>query len=230
MGLFDAFSADQNRQYANQTANRQEQAINQGQEEANKNIRFGVRQGVPALNQGVQAFQPFQANGVLGSNALTSGLGLNGQAGYDATVNAFHNGPGFQFALDQANQNILRNAAQTGNVASGNVGIALSDRARQMQNQEYNSWLDRLSGLAGQGLQGAGGMAQNLQALANLWQTGGENLANIATGGAANRANIYGQQGQNLANANNTANANQWNAILGLGNAAAQGVGAYYGA
>ncbi len=222
MGLFDAFSADSNRQLARQTANQQEAAINKGKTQGRQDINKGMAKGAVPLNQASAGFAPFQQNGVLGSNALTSGLGLNGQAGYDATVGAFHNGPGFQFALDQANQNVLRNQAQTGALNSGNTLTALSDRAQGLQNQEYGSWLDRLQGLSGQGLQGAAGQAQALSNLSNLFQTGYENKANIATGAASNLANIYGQQGQNLASANNTANTNAWGAILGLGNAGAQ--------
>lgn len=226
MGLFDSFSADSNRQIARQTEKKQLGQINQGQKDAQGNLRYTMRQAVPAINRGVEAFTPFQANGVQGSNMYSNALGLNGQGGYDAATGAFHNSPGFQFALDQANQNILRNQAQTGALNSGNTLAALGERAQGLQNQEWNNWLANLAGLAGQGLQGAGGMASGLTNLANLWQNQGENMANLNTGAATNRANIYGQTGQNVANANNTANSNQWGAILGLLNAGAQGLGA----
>jgi hypothetical protein len=229
MGLFDAFSADQNTGIANKMAGQQESAINKGAKKADKKIEFGLRKGVPVLEQGAASFQPFQASGVQGNAMLANSLGLNGQAGNDAALGAFQNGPGFTAALDRANQNILRNNAATGNVLSGNTGIALSDRARDMQNLEYGGWQDRLAGLSQQGLQGAGGMSQNLQQLAGLWQTGAQDQANIALGRGTNLANIYGQQGQNIAGANNTANSNQWGAILGLANAAASAAGGKMG-
>lgn len=227
-GIFDSIlgggSTDQNRQINRQTQNAQLGYIDQGQTEANKDIRFGMRQAVPAINQGVQAFQPWQSAGVQGVSMIPNALGLGGQEGYDAAIGAFQNSPGFQAALDRANQNVLRNNAQMGNVASGATGIALSDRARELQNLDYNNWIQNLFNLSGQGLQGAGGMASGLTNLANLWRGGSQDLANVATGAAANRSNIAGQYGQNQATLNNQADANnaaKWAAILNLGGQAA---------
>ncbi len=224
MGLFDAFSADSNRQLARQTANQQESAINKGKQQGRQDINTGTRKAAVPLNQAVAGFQPFQSAGVQGVGMLPNALGLNGQEGYNSAVGAYQQSPGFQFSIDQANQNVLRNNAATGNVLSGNTGIALSDRARELQNLDYNKWIQNLFSLSDEGLRGAAGGAQGLQSLGNLFENAGQNKANIATGAASNLANIYGQQGQNLASANNTANTNTWAAILGLANAAASAV------
>jgi hypothetical protein len=220
MGLFDIFSGDEGSQAATQAYNAQTAALKKGQKKAVNSLESGAKQAAPNYQQGAAAFAPFQANGVQGSNMLSNALGLNGQQGYDAATGAFHQGPGFQFALDQANQNVMRNQAQTGGLNSGNTLTALSDRAQGLQNQEYNNWISNLQGLSGQGLQGATGQAQELNQLGGLFNTLGQNKATVYQ----NTAQGLGTAGANLAQnqyaAQNGANQNIWGAItggLGLG-------------
>ena len=73
-------------------------------------------------------------------------LGLGGAAGHDAATGAFQAGPGYDYAVKQGLQGIMRNASSLGNIASGNTAMALQDRGNQLANQEYGGWLDRLSG------------------------------------------------------------------------------------
>lgn len=217
MGLFDIFDSSGGEQAAQQAYNAQTGAAKQGFNKQKKFINQGVENAAPNYQQGAQAFAPFQQNGVQGSNMLSNALGLNGQGGYDSAVGAFHNGPGYQFALDQANQNVMRNQAATGGLNSGGTLTALSDRAQGMQNQEYNNWVQQLQGLSGQGLQGATGQANELNKLGELYSNQGNNLA----AAAGNKYNTLGTAGANLAQntfaAQNGADSNIWSAIMGLG-------------
>ena len=63
-----------------------------------------------------------------------------------AAEGAFQEGPGYDYAVQQGLQGVMRNASSLGNIASGNTAMALQDRGNQLANQEYGGWLDRLSG------------------------------------------------------------------------------------
>jgi hypothetical protein len=73
-------------------------------------------------------------------------LGLGGAQGTQDAQGAFQAGPGYDYAVKQGLQGVMRNASSLGNIASGNTAMALQDRGNQLANQEYGGWLDRLQG------------------------------------------------------------------------------------
>jgi hypothetical protein len=221
MGLFDSlFGGGTDTSALQKGASDAEDALNKGKKKGLNALDSAKRQYTPEYRTAAAGFSPFQQSGVAANSMYANGLGLNGQTGYDAAQGAFKQGPGYQFALDQANQNILRNAAQTGNVGSGNVQIALSDRAQGMQNQEYQTWLDNLFRGGSQGLTGAQGMSQALQNLGSQFANTGQAKADVHTGAAGalatNASNLgAGLQGQSAAD--QASQLSLLNAIIGGG-------------
>ena len=99
--------------------------------------------------------------------------------------------------------------------ASGNTLDAITRLGSNLANQEYGSWLDRLSGQAGQGLQAATGISGNNAAAgtydygagstgATLSQQLGTALGNNAVNQGTQSAGIYGGLGSALADSNST--------------------------
>lgn len=104
-------------------------------------------------------YSPYASRYNAGSQMYANALGLGGDAGTAAARDAFKTGPGYDFAVGQGLQGVMRNASAMGNVGSGNTAIALQDRGNQLANQEYGGWLDRLSGYDPLGMQAAGAQA-----------------------------------------------------------------------
>src|ERR1700739_443448 len=120
MGIFDIFSNSD----AQNAAAAQTSAINQGLGQLSN--YYG--QGSNALQTNyAAALQPLtqqQGTNTAGSNQLASllGFGPQGSAGIQSTL---ENLPGYQFALNQGAQNVMRNQAATGQLNSGATDLAL---------------------------------------------------------------------------------------------------------
>lgn len=203
--LFDIFS----NKNAQDAANAQTQGYQQGYNQLSNLFS----QGANSLNQNYAAgLAPVQQNyntSQQGMTALGNALGLNGAQGNAAAVQAFQNNPGYQFQLDQGNQNILRNQAATGQLNSGGTNLDLLKYGQGLANQGWNQYIQNLQpymGLAqnsaGQALQGYGNLGNQL---AGLYQGQG----NAAYGSQVGQANAQA----NADLANNQASQNMWNAI-----------------
>ena len=173
------------------------------------------------------ALQPFLQNYATargGVGALTDALGITGDpAQLTARLQAT---PGYQFQLQQGNENILRNASRTGSLASGGTNVDLLKFGQGLADTTYQNYVQNLqpflgaSGTAASGigniytgLGGAlsgvyGGLGTGLAniytggagALGNVYTGGAGALANTYTGGAGSLANIYNATGQGAAN------------------------------
>jgi hypothetical protein len=205
MGLFDGIFGGGTDTSALQTgAADAEDALNKGKGKGLKALGKAEDKYTPRYETAANAFSPYQQTGGAANSMYGNALGLNGQTGYDAALGAFHQGPGFQFALDQANQNVMRNQAATGALNSGGTLTALSDRAQGLQNQEYQTWLDNLFRGGSQGIMGAQGQSQALQALGSQIANTGALKSGVHTGAAGalatNASNLgAGLQGQTAA-------------------------------
>ena len=100
----------------------------------------------------------------------------------------FQEDPGYQYAQDQAMQQVQRNAAAKGLLGSGRVIRDMQDRSMNMANQQYGNWFNRqnqafnqyqnrLAGLAG----GPTGAEQANQMGTNLGQAGLQTGANLGS-------------------------------------------------
>lgn len=105
--------------------------------------------------------QPFVNNGINASNTLASGLGGN--------LSTFYNSPDYQFALKGGSEALDNSAAAKGGALSGNQIRAQTEYGSGLATQNLQSYFQRLSGMAGQGIQ-AGGMLGQFGS--SLGQTG----------------------------------------------------------
>ena len=202
MSLFSWLAPSVNQGAMNQQTTLAEQALQalkQGQKKAIGAIDTGTTQAQPSFQEAVDLFKGVTQGRQGATDMYYNSLGLNGLEGNQTALDAFQQGPGYQFALDQANQNVLRNSAATGGVASGGTLQGLSDRAQQLQNLEYGNWQNRLQNL--DVLPAAQGQAGQLQNLGNLFANAGTNKASVYTGMAPaiagqynNQAGLIGQQ------------------------------------
>ena len=219
MSIFDAFSPSKGQQYAGNARQEEKQILKKGKKEGIGYYTQADAQATPYLTDAQANYKNLQGQQQAGYDMYQNSLGLNGQAGYDAAQGAFHQGPGYQFALDQANQNVLRNQASLGALNGGNTLMALSDRAQQLQNLEFGNWQNRLAGF--NPMQGAEGYGNLAQSLANLKYNINAGKSGIAQDFAKAQAASAGDYWSNMNSANNTANSNLWGAILGGASAAA---------
>lgn len=138
----------------------------------NELIDAGEKKSEGALNSSIGAYSQWATSGAAANTMYGNAIGLNGAEGNAAATNAFQAGPGYQFAVDQGTQAALRGASAAGMLNSGNTLTALTGFGQGLANQEYGSWLDRLNGVSGQGLQAANGQANGYTNLSNLYQQG----------------------------------------------------------
>lgn len=213
MGLFDIFSSSD----ANNAAQAQTQGYQQGYNQLSN--LFG--QGAGALNQNYSAgLAPVNQNYATSQQGLTSlgnALGLNGAQGNAAAVQAFQNNPGYQFQLQQGNNNILANQAARGQLNSGATNLDLLTYGQGLANQGWNQYIQNLQPYMGLAQNSAG---QALQGYGNL----GNQLAGVYTGqGNAAYGSSVGQgNAQAQADYSNlNASQNLWNLF---GNVAGAGM------
>jgi hypothetical protein len=142
----------------------------------------------------IARFQPFYNSGLGAQNALAFEMGVgsrpDGYQGFQAT-------PGFQFALDQAQDGVQNSVAARQGLNSGAAMDALQRNRMGMANQEYGNFLSRLGGLAsgGQnaaGMQGSASQAFGGQIGSNMMQGGQARAQGIANAGNANAAGTVG--------------------------------------
>jgi len=121
--------------------------------------RTGMTQGM-AINDQVYAdqqalFNPYQQSGLNAQNALSYEMGMGAKPqGYSG----FQFSPFYASQLEQGQRGIDGAAAARGSVFSGANQKAQMAYSQGLAGQEYNNWMNRLTGMAGQG-QGAAGMA-----------------------------------------------------------------------
>jgi hypothetical protein len=221
MGLFDSlFSGKQGRlaamQTAQQLANTQNQItglLNTGQNQAIGAIQgaqplalsaleTGYNTAMPQLQAGYDTaradygraadlYNPYATTGAQGFNMLANSTGLNGPEGNQAAVGAFQAGPGYKWQTDQALEGILRKQGAMGMALGGNTLTALSDRAGQMANQEYNNWRQALQGIANTGYNATNAQAGLARGQGDLATGYGQDAAKMAYGYGANVGDIY---------------------------------------
>ena len=210
--------------YEKEAANKDILAANQYSNVALPALASAYQTGQTNLGQAVGAYNPLVNLGAQYSQVaptLTGALGIGTPQQVSAAGSAFSNDPGYQFALQQAQQAAERAAAAGGMTASGNLIDAEQRNAINLQNQQYQNWINNLKGVGQMGLgatqAGAAGQATGYTNLANLAQQYGENQANVYGNveGATIGANNLAAQGQ-AAGAKNLLGAGLQLATLGL--------------
>ena len=212
MGIFDIFTGDSAREAAeaNQARLNASRTTGMGYLDAGKTGALG------ALDAAAGAYQPLASKYGAATTLGLDALGVNGPEGNTRATNAFQAGPGYQWAVDQSLEGVARKANALGVGAGGNTLAALSDRAGNMANQEYGSWLDRLQGYVSPELAATSGIAGATAAKAPVYMQDASGRVALETG---TTQGINSQETQ-AANAEMAGSGNLWsfglNALTGL--------------
>jgi hypothetical protein len=204
--ILDLFNNDN----AQDAANAQIASIKAGQTQATGDLSTGLTNATNSYTAGLQPFIANTATANQGTKALGDLLGLGGASGNASATQQLQNTPGFQFALDTGSQNVLRNQAATGQLASGATDVALQNLGQNTATtnayQPYLQALQQYLPFSTQSAQGQGSLYSG--------------LAQTQSGTAGQQASLdYGantSQGNAQANAdlaNNQAAANQFGAL-----------------
>jgi hypothetical protein len=160
--------------------------------------------GIAAQNQvwsGTQAAEaPYQALGQTSANAYTNLLNNPFTA---PTLTQAENTPGYQFNLQTGTQAINENAAATGNLNSGNTGVALQKfgqgLATTTYQQAYNNALQSYSTNLNAAGQGVNVGLNSTQQLGTFGQQNANNLSNLYLTGGQQQASQLNNQGAAIA-------------------------------
>ena len=117
---------------------------------------------------------PYLGAGSAATGQLQSQLGLGGGPAFDVTTL-----PGYQAALEQGLGAVNQGAAGAGMLMSGERLKGLQRAGQDVFGQYYNTYMDRLMGLSGQGqrtVMGLGGLGQQA---AVLQMQGAQGIANL---------------------------------------------------
>jgi hypothetical protein len=131
-------------------------------------LQTGYNTGTTNLTKAVGAYDPLAALGAKyggASDLYLGALGAGGPEGTAAARAAFTNAPGYTGAVDAGTQAILRQMAGAGMNLSGNTAEDVGNFTQNLQNQQYNTWL--------QNLQSAGQTGVNATGAAAAGQAGG---------------------------------------------------------
>lgn len=215
MGIFDIFTGDA----AGDAAHQNRLLIAQGKTEGTNYLNTGQTNSLASLDKAGGYFAPLSAKYGAATSLGLDALGVNGPEGNTRATDAFQAGPGYQFAVDQALEGINRSAAARGGTFGGNTLAALSDRAGNMANQEYGSWLDRLQSYVSPELTATTGQAGAEAGKVPVYQGTANSLAGLTT----NAANAVANQNTQQANAETAASGNLWKFGLEAAKAIASG-------
>lgn len=218
MGIFDIFTGDP----AKEAADKNAALLAQNKAEGTATLRGGETSAIGALDAAGNVYRPLASKYGAATTLGLDALGVNGPEGNARATGAFQAGPGYQYAVDQSLDGINRSAAAKGGAFGGNTLAALSDRAGNMANQEYGSWLDRLQGYISPELAANSGIAGAEAGKAPIYTNTANSIASLGT----NTANGIANQNTQAANAEMAGSGNLWN--LGL-NALKLGAGAMTG-
>jgi hypothetical protein len=203
--IFDLFNNDN----AQAAADAQKAAIATGQARATGDLSKGLGLATGSYTAGLQPFQTNLATDQAGQSAYADATGANGAPGNARAVQNFQTGPGYQFQLDQGSQNILRNKAATGQLASGATDVDLQNYGQGQANQAYQQYIQNLAPFLQQSTANAGGQGALYSGLAGTQNANLGQQASLDYGAATSAGNAQA----NADLANNAAAANQLGAL-----------------
>ena len=130
-------------------------AVSSGAAQANQFSQQAIDTATKNYNADRANAQPFISTGTSASNQLGNLLGLNGQAAADSALGSFQASPGVAYQEQQGLRAVDAGAASQGLLRSGATLKAEQTLGANLANQDFGNYVNRLSGLANQGLQGA---------------------------------------------------------------------------
>lgn len=157
-------------------------------------IDSGQNDANAALDRGIGFYQPYQQTGTAANDLYADALGLNGADGNGRASAAFTTSPGYEFTRSQGEQAALRGASAGGMLASGNTITALADYTSGLASKEQGSWLDRLAGVASNGLSAASGAAGLTGAHAQNFQGAADDRLSLLSSVVAGKNDLNSQR------------------------------------
>ena len=180
-------------------------ALGSYQTSANAALGQGYNTATGDVNSAISSYTPLatlgQQYGQAGS-LLLGAEGAGGPAGTAAAQSAFTNAPGYTGAVSAGTDALLRQLSASGMSQSGNAAQDVGTFTQNLQNQQYNTWLQNLQATAGMGLTATGAAAQG-QA------TGYTNLGNLATQFGQDQSGVAGNVASGTVADNNMVAAGQ---------------------
>jgi hypothetical protein len=181
---------------AQEGAQAQEQKAQQAQQLELQNQQAGVNFGENEWSQQQAAEQPYQQLGQQSANAYSKLLSTPFTA---PTLAQAQQTPGYQFNLQTGTQAIDENAAATGNLNSGNTGVALQKFGQGLASttyqQAYNNALGTYNTNLGAAAQGVQTGLNSTQQLGQFGQAAANNLSNLYLTGGQQQASQLNNQG-----------------------------------
>ena len=206
-------------------ANQNAQALAQYGTTAGGALTQGYNTGQGYLGQATGAYAPLSSiaqNYNKAGNLYLGALGANGPQGTAAAQAAFQNAPGYQQAVTAGTDAIQRQMAAAGMENTGNTAENVGTFTQNLQNQQYNTWLQNLQNAGNTGVTATGQAATGTaNALTNQGQLGyqygadqGSIAGNVASGTMADNNMVAAGQ---AAGAKNLLGAGLSLATLGMG-------------
>lgn len=175
-----------------------------GYGDAIDSLQQGYGQAIDTQRGAIAGWDPLVERGLAGYDMLNNAMGLNGQAGRDAALEAFQEGPGYQWNVDQATEQTARAANKYGGLYSGNTSEATTRLASNLANQEYGSWLQRLQPYQAASQAAIAGQVGSTEKLGDIQSAQGRGVAALQSDLAQQQAGVWQNSGTQLAsNASN---------------------------
>ena len=217
MGLFDIFTTDN----ADAAAAAQRSGITAGYNKASDALSQGRDALTTHFTAGLLPFQQNFTTGAAGQQAYADATGANGPEGLARAKANFQNAPGYQGALDAANENVLRNHARTGDTRSGATNVDLSNVAQNLQNQQWQQYTTNLQPFLNTSAQAASGIGTLNSGLGTALNANYGSLADLGYSSETGKGNADA----NAALAGNAASGNFVNALMGIAGLGSSSIG-----
>lgn len=192
MGIWDTLMGNS----AAEASNRAAQDTYGKQLQAGNTIRGAGDQYQGELSGLSKAYNPYVQSGNSALARLLGGLGLSGGDSQEAFTEGYRGLPGYQSGLETGTTAALRGINASGMSNSGRALKALQRFGSDYEDQRVGSYLDRLTGLQGQGLQATGAQtglqAQGAQGRLGAYTGAGQQDFNSA--GTVGQGQIAGEQ------------------------------------
>lgn len=179
---------------AKSAAKGQKQAAQAATDEANASLAEQRRQ----YDLSRSDMQPWLTAGTGALNSYASLLGQNGAGARDAAFSQFQASPDYQFRQDEQARALTARNSALGIQDSGAAQKAALQYSGNLAAGEFNTYANRLAGLAGVGQTAASGNAALGQNYAGAVTGINQNRAQALGSSYINRGNIYGNLLSNL--------------------------------
>lgn len=221
MGIFGSFSSKSTRDAAATAA----KAIETGRLQGTADLDAGYAGAADQIGKATNLFGDLGASYGAGSKLYQDALGVNGGEASAAARGSFTASPGYGFSLDQGLSALQRTRAVNGTLASGGADTDTMKFANGLASQDWGNWLANLANLDTKRMGAVQGEAGTYNTLGQLAYGTGAAKAGLDT----SAANGVAQGAYRIADAQAKADANKFQALMGVGDLFGSAVGAMAG-